>query len=70
MKIRLFVTGSAAFFAAWVAVTYVREVPHEGYPRLGKGSMPLSAEAEPEAPETPALLGTDGEMPTEIALAD
>lgn len=68
MKIRFFVTGSAAFFAAWLAVTYVRDVPHEEYPRLGKGSLPLSAQAEPEAPapvetEEPAL-------PTEVALAD
>lgn len=70
MKIRFFVTGSAAFFAAWLAVTYVRDVPHEDYPRLGKGSMPLSAQAEPEAPETPTLPETDEEIPTAIALAD
>lgn len=70
MKIRFFVTGSAAFFAAWLAVTYVREVPHEDYPRLGKGSLPLSAQAEPEAPEAPAFPVTDEEIPTEIALAD
>ena len=70
MKIRFFVTGSAAFFAAWLAVTYVRDVPHEDYPRLGKGSMPLSAQAEPEAVETPALPETEDEIPTEIALAD
>ncbi len=64
MKIRFFVTGSAAFFAAWLAVTYVREVPHEEYPRLGKGSLPLSAQAEPEvreplddaAPEMPVVM--------------
>ncbi len=67
MKIRFFVTGSAAFFAAWLAVTYVREVPHEDYPRLGKGSLPLSAQATPEQPVLPDV---EDEAAPEIALAD
>lgn len=68
MKIRVFVTGSAAFFAAWLALTYVREVPHENYPRLGKGSLPVSAEAAPAA--ATGLPDAGDALPTEIALVD
>jgi hypothetical protein len=68
MKIRVFVTGSAAFFAAWLMLTFVRQVPHEHYPRLGKGSLPVSAEAAP-APAAP-VAGIPHDPATEIALAD
>lgn len=64
MKVRVFVTGSAAFFAAWLAVTFVREVPQENYPRLGKGSLPLSAQADREA------VAGDAEPVIEVALAE
>jgi hypothetical protein len=47
MKVRIFVTGSAALFAAWLGLTFVREVPRENYPELGRGSLPVSANAEP-----------------------
>jgi hypothetical protein len=50
MKIRLFVTCSAAFFAAWLGVTFFREVPREAYPQLGKGSLPISAKVEKKEP--------------------
>ena len=74
MKVRFFVTGSAAFFAAWLAVTYVREVPHEDYPRLGKGSLPVSAQVQPEIPEAPEVAivmpEIEEEIPSGVALAD
>lgn len=50
MKVRLFVTCSAAVLAAWLGVTYFREVPRDAYPQLGKGSLPISAKAEKKAP--------------------
>lgn len=47
MKIALIVTSCAAVFAGWLALTYVREVPRENYPQLGRGSQPITAVAEP-----------------------
>jgi len=55
MKVPVFVTSSAAVLAAWLGVTYFREVPAEKYPKLGKGSMPLSARAEPEGESKPLI---------------
>ncbi|BCX47198.1 hypothetical protein HAHE_11060 [Haloferula helveola] len=70
MKVRLFVTGSAALLATWLGVTYVREVPQENYPQLGKGSLPLSAEATPEAEELEPLISLEGEVAPEVAVAE
>lgn len=56
MKVRIFVTGSAALFAAWLGLTFVREVPRENYPELGRGSLPVSAKAVPVEAES------DGEV--------
>jgi hypothetical protein len=52
MKAPVFVCASAGLFASWLAVTYVRAVPSEQYPALGRGSQPLSAqrEAKPAKP--------------------
>jgi hypothetical protein len=52
MKASVFVCASAGLFASWLAVTYVRAVPSEHYPALGRGSQPLSAqrEAKPAKP--------------------
>jgi hypothetical protein len=65
MKIRLFVSGCAAFFATWLTVTYLREVPHENYPRLGRGSLPVSAQAI-----TPSLPDEDHELFPEVAVVE
>ncbi len=46
MKVRLFVSGSAVLLATWLGVTYVRTVPFQGYPQLGRGSLPISAKRE------------------------
>jgi hypothetical protein len=58
MKSSLFVTFSSLFLLAWLAVSYVTSLQPE--PRLGRGSLPLSAQRSPkpvaaETPET-ALL--------------
>jgi len=42
-------------FAAWLTVTYLRAVPPELYPVLGKGSTPVQAKAEPKAKPLIAL---------------
>ncbi|GAA5483846.1 hypothetical protein [Haloferula sargassicola] len=44
MNVKTFVTGSAALLAAWLGATFVRQVPGESYPQLGRGSKPLSAQ--------------------------
>jgi hypothetical protein len=48
MKSSIFVTFSSLFFLSWLALSYVTNVKPE--PRLGKGSLPLSAQRK----ETPA----------------
>ncbi len=45
MKLRFFVTGTSAALAVWLGVTFVRDVPRETYPHLGKGSLPITANA-------------------------
>ncbi len=50
MKIRIFVSGSAALFAAWLGLTFVREVPRENYPELGR-PVPVSAKVELDEPD-------------------
>lgn len=46
MKIRLFVSCSAIFLAAWLGVTFWRSVPYETYRQSGRGSLPISASVE------------------------
>ncbi len=43
MKLRLFVFGSSAILFAWLAATFCLETPLGNYPRLGRGSAPISA---------------------------
>ena len=50
MKVQLFVTCSAAVLAAWLGVTYFREVPREAYPQLGKRSLSISTKTEKKVP--------------------
>jgi hypothetical protein len=53
MKSSLFVTFSSFFLLAWLAVSYVTSLQPE--PRLGRGSLPLSAQktSDAEVPEKP-----------------
>jgi hypothetical protein len=44
MKSSLFVALSSAFFMTWLVLSYVTTLKPE--PRLGRGSLPLSAQAE------------------------
>jgi hypothetical protein len=36
MKLRLFVSGSAVVLVAWLAITFVHDVPTQPYPKLDK----------------------------------
>lgn len=46
MKSSLFVTISSFFLLVWLAVSYLTSLQPE--PRLGRGSLPLSAQKNPE----------------------
>lgn len=35
--------------AVWLTVTYMSRVPADAYPKLGRGSVPQTAHAAPEA---------------------
>lgn len=48
MKLRIFVSGSAALFAAWLGLTFVRDVPRENYPELGRAPVTAAVEVENE----------------------
>lgn len=61
MKLRLFVSGSAALFAAWLGLTFVREVPRENYPELG-GEVATTSVVPIQLPEA-------AEIPEDLAAA-
>lgn len=50
MKLRLFVIGSSVVLMAWLAMTFILETPLGSYPRLGRGSAPISAKSDPGKP--------------------
>ena len=43
MKVRFFVTGTAALLAVWLVATFLNDVPVDRYPQFGRGSVPDSA---------------------------
>ncbi|MFD0893207.1 hypothetical protein KBB96_17440 [Luteolibacter ambystomatis] len=65
MKATAFVCASAALFAAWLTITYVRDVSPKDYPTLGKGSVPVSAQRQAPASRDSAMisLGEEREAP-------
>lgn len=70
MKVRLFVTGSAAVLAVWLGATFAREVPEERYPQLGRGSLPVSAAADSEpAGEAQPLISLEKAEALPVAVA-
>lgn len=66
MKVRLFVSSSAIALAIWLGITYVREVPQRSYPSLGRGSVPVSAAADPAVPPA-AVIALDGDPAEPLA---
>lgn len=64
MKVRFFVTGSAALLAVWLTATFLSDVPVERYPQFGKGSVPLSAKVKkPAADEKPIVSVDSDDLP-------
>lgn len=64
MKVRLFVTGSAALLAVWLTATFLQDVPVDSYTQFGRGSVPLSAKAKPATKKQAPVLAaeqTEGE---------
>lgn len=64
MKVPVFVMSSAAVLAVWLGVTFVREVPQDSYPMLGKGSQTVSTA---EADKAAALISLDDAPETPVA---
>ena len=64
MKVRIFVSGSAAVFAGWLGLTFVRDVPRESYPELGRG--PVTASVKSDIAEVEAI---PEEIAAEAAIA-
>lgn len=60
MNIRHFVSGSAVLLAVWLLMTFLREVPTEPYPALGRGSVPISTESPTSQRILPLVGGEDG----------
>ena len=52
MTVRIFVSGSAAVLAAWLGVTFFRDVPSDHYPALGNTTAAVEPAELPE--ELPA----------------
>jgi hypothetical protein len=59
MKVRFFVSGSAALLAVWLAATFFSDVPVERYPQYGKGSVPVSAKTAKKQDKPIAAVETD-----------
>lgn len=68
MKSSLFVTLSSLFLLAWLTVSYVTSLQPE--PRLGRGSLPLSAQRSPKpvVPETSETALLPNEPETQVAI--
>ncbi len=67
MKVRLFVSGSAALLAAWLCATYLHEIPVRDYPELGRQTEQTAA-AAPQSVETSAVLVSLDPMPAAEAV--
>lgn len=59
MKLRIFVSGSAALFAAWLGLTFVRDVPRENYPVIGRAPVTAAVEVENEEAIAEEIVATE-----------
>lgn len=59
MKVRFFVTGTAALLAVWLGATFLSEVPVDRYPQFGRGSVPVSAKAPKPAEQAKPVAAVD-----------
>ena len=67
MKVRFFVTGTAALLAVWLVATFFNEVPVDRYPQFGRGSVPLSAKATKPAEQAKPVAVVDAADTAESA---
>jgi hypothetical protein len=67
MKVRFFVTGTAALLAVWLVATFFNEVPVDRYPQFGRGSVPLSAKAVKPAEQAKPVAVVDAADTAESA---
>lgn len=67
MKVRFFVTGTAALLAVWLVATFLNEVPVDRYPQFGRGSVPVSAKKVTPPEEAKPVVAVDSESDAEIA---
>ncbi len=69
MKVRLFVTGSAALLAVWLTATFLQDVPVDSYTQFGRGSVPLSAKAsKAKLTDKPVVVMEDEEVAPVVTL--
>ena len=67
MKVRFFVTGTAALLAVWLVATFLNEVPVDRYPQFGRGSVPVSAKKVTTPEEGKPMAAVDSEKDAEVA---
>lgn len=67
MKVRFFVTGTAALLAVWLVATFLNEVPVDRYPQFGRGSVPVSAKKVTAPDKAKPVAAVDSEGDEEIA---
>ncbi len=67
MKVRFFVTGTAALLAVWLVATFLNEVPVDRYPQFGRGSVPVSAKKVTPPQEGKPMAALESDKDTEVA---
>jgi hypothetical protein len=67
MKVRFFVTGTAALLAVWLVATFLNEVPVDRYPQFGRGSVPVSAKKVTPKEEGKPMAAVDSDKGAEVA---
>ena len=70
MNIRQFVSASALVLAGWLLMTFLRDVPTEPYPALGRGSVPIPKESPTSQRAQPLTSGENGPALTLVRDAD
>lgn len=68
MKSSIFVTCSSVFFLSWLTLSYVTSLKPE--PRLGRGSLPISAQTSPKTElKQPKVLISEENTTEDVAKA-
>jgi hypothetical protein len=68
MKVRFFVTGTAALLAVWLVATFVNQVPVDRYPQFGRGSVPVSAKALKPKEQAKPVASIDLDEAADVAI--